>query len=255
MWAAANYCGLYLLPMMRTPISDLQPELVAGIPEERRELARERLLAPVESLRPGPWTPATRDGGGIGVLILDGLLMRDVVLGDTVATEIVGRGDILRPAQHDGAAAPVPFDVEWRVMQPTTLARLDRTFAAELAQWPEVVEAVVGAAVRRSQSLALHLAVCHMRRVHTRLLVFMWHMADRWGKVGTEGVQVPLKLSHRALGQLVGAQRPSVTTALRQLTAEGLVSRAADGTWLLHGDPPETLEQLREAAAARARTG
>jgi CRP/FNR family transcriptional regulator, cyclic AMP receptor protein len=118
-----------------------------------------------------------------------------------------------------------------------------------------VVEAIVGAAVRRSQSLALHLAVCHMRRVHTRLLVFMWHMADRWGKVGTEGVHVPLKLSHRALGHLVGAQRPSVTTALRQLAAEGLVSRAADGTWLLHGDPPQTLEQLRDAAAARARTG
>jgi CRP/FNR family cyclic AMP-dependent transcriptional regulator len=242
---------------MRTPISDLHPELVAGVPAERRELARERLLAPVESLRPGPWTPAMRDGGGIGILIVDGLLMRDVVLGDTVATEIVGRGDILRPTEHDGTAAPVPFDVEWRVMQATRLARLDRAFAVELAQWPEVVEAVVGAAVRRSHSLALHLAVCHLRRVHTRLLVFMWHMADRWGKVGTDGVHVPLKLSHRALGHLVGAQRPSVTTALRQLTAEGLVSRPTDGTWLLHGDPPETLAQLRDAAAAdaRARTG
>jgi CRP/FNR family transcriptional regulator, cyclic AMP receptor protein len=241
--------------MARTPIADVHPELVAGVPAERRQLAHERLLAPLEPLRPGPWTPAIRDRGGIGVLIVDGLLMRDVVLGDTVATEIVGRGDILRPAEHDGTAAPVPFDVEWRVLQPTTLAWLDRAFAVELAQWPEVVEAVVGAAVRRSQSLALHLAVCHLRRVHTRLLVFMWHMADRWGKVGTEGVHVPLKLSHRALGHLIGAQRPSVTTALRQLTAEGLVSRAADGTWLLHGDPPETLAQLRDAArdsAARA---
>src|SRR4051812_49796902 len=76
--------------------------------------------------------------------------MRDVVLGDTVATEIVGRGDILRPAEHDGAAAPVPYDVEWRVMQPATLARLDRAFAAELAQWPEVVEAGGGGAPRGS---------------------------------------------------------------------------------------------------------
>src|SRR3954453_18047881 len=241
--------------MARTPIADLHPELVAEIPEGRRELARERLLASVARLGVGPWTPSIGHGGGIGILIVDGLLMRDVVLGETVATEIVGRGDVLRPTEHDGTEAPVPFDVEWRVMQPTTLARLDRAFAAELAQWPEVVEAIVAAAVRRSQSLALHLAVCHLRRVHTRLLVFMWHMADRWGKVGTEGVQVPLKLSHRALGHLVGAQRPSVTTALRQLTAEGLVSRAADGTWLLHGGPPETLEQLHEAAAARARTG
>jgi CRP/FNR family transcriptional regulator, cyclic AMP receptor protein len=242
--------------MARTPIADLHPDLVAGIPEGRRDLARERLVAPVEHLRPGPWTPGAGAGGGIGLLITDGLLMRDVVLAETVATEIVGRGDILRPSEHDGAGAPVPFDVEWRVMQPTTLAVLDRAFGAELAQWPEAVEAIVATAVRRSQSLALHLAVCHLRRVHTRLLVFLWHMADRWGRVGTEGVHVPLKLSHRALGHLVGAQRPSVTTALRQLTAEGLVSRAPDGTWMLHGNPPETLEQLRAAAGGpAARTG
>ena len=238
--------------MARVPIADLHPELVAGVPEGRRELARERLVAPVERLGIGPWTPPMGAGDGIGLLIIDGLLMRDVVLGETVATEIVGRGDILRPSQHDGTGAPVPFDVEWRVMQPTTLALLDRAFAAELAQWPDAVEAVVAAAVGRSQSLALHLAVCHLRRVHTRLLVFMWHMADRWGKVGKDGVHVPLKLSHRALGHLVGAQRPSVTTALRQLTAEGLVSRAPDGTWMLHGSPPATLEQLREAAAGPA---
>jgi DNA-binding GntR family transcriptional regulator len=64
---------------------------------------------------------------------------------------------------------------------------------------------------------------------------------------------VPLNLSHRALGHLVGAQRPSVTTALRQLTSEGLVSRCADGTWMLHGEPPATLAELRAAVAADTR--
>ena len=225
--------------------------------DERRRLARERLLAPVERLPVGPWRPAVDDSAGIGLLIVEGLLMRDVVLGETVAAEIVGRGDILRPSAHDGAGAPVPFDVEWRVMQPTTLALLDRQFATALSQWPEAVEMVVSGAVRRSHSLAVQLAVGHLRRVHTRLLVLLWHMADRWGKVGPQGVHVPLGLSHRALGHLVGAQRPSVTTALRQLTSEGLVSRSADGTWMLHGDPPETLEELRAAVAGdtRAHTG
>src|SRR3954447_17114904 len=234
---------------MRVPIADLHPELVARVPEEQRALARERLLAPLQRLPPGAWKPRVESGAGIGLLIVDGLLMGHVLLGDTVATEIVGRGDILRPAEHDGTGAPVPFDVDWRVMQPTTFAVLDRPFGNELARWPDVVEALVSAAVRRSQSLALHLAMCHLRRVHTRLLVFMWHMADRWGTVGTDGVHVPLNLSHRALGQLVGAQRPSVTTALHQLGAEGLVSRVADRTWLLHGDPPETLARLRDAPA------
>ena len=233
--------------MARVPIADLYPELVAEMPEQRREAARKELVAHVENLSTGPWTPGRERTGGVGILIVDGLLTRDVVLGETVATEIVGRGDVLRPAQHEGSGAPVPFDVEWRAIQPTTIAHLDRPFAAALARWPEAVEAIVAAAVRRSQSLALHLAVCHLRRVHTRVLVMMWHMADRWGKVGTEGVHVPLKLSHRALGHIVGAQRPSVTTALRRLAAEGRVSRRADGTWMLHGDPPETLARLRAA--------
>jgi CRP/FNR family transcriptional regulator, cyclic AMP receptor protein len=243
--------------MARVPIADLHPELVASMSDERRRLARERLLAPLERPPVGPWRPVVDDTGGIGLLIVEGLLIRDVVLGDTVAAEIVGRGDILRPAEHDGTGAPVPFDVEWRVMHPTTLAILDRPFTAALSQWPEVVEMLVAGAVRRSQSLAVQLAVGHLRRVHTRLLVLLWHMADRWGKVGPQGVHVPLALSHRALGHLVGAQRPSVTTALRQLTSEGLVSRAADGTWMLHGSPPETLEELRAAVAgdSRAETG
>jgi CRP/FNR family cyclic AMP-dependent transcriptional regulator len=233
--------------MNRVPIADVFPELVADVPAQRRRAARDQLTAPLERVPVGPWAPPAGEPAGIGILVVEGLMMRDVVLGDTVATEIVGQGDILRPAQHDGSGAPVPFEVEWRVIQPTTLAHLDRLFSSALAQWPAAVEAIVAAAVRRSMSLALQLAVGHLRRVHPRILVLMWHMADRWGKVGSDGVHVPLKLSHRALGQLVGAQRPSVTTALQQLTAEGRISRRTDGTWMLHGDPPDTLERLRAA--------
>src|SRR5947207_1273264 len=122
--------------MARVPIADLYPELVAEMPDQRRQAAREQLLARVDTMPTGLWTPGRESAGGIGILVVDGLMMRDVVLSETVATEIVGRGDVLRPAQHDGAEAPVPFDVEWRVMQPTTLAHLDRAFASALAPWP-----------------------------------------------------------------------------------------------------------------------
>jgi CRP/FNR family cyclic AMP-dependent transcriptional regulator len=89
--------------------------------------------------------------------------------------------------------------------------------------------------------------------VDVRLLVMMWYLADRWVKVTPGGVNVPLRLTHQTLGRLVGAQRPSVTTALKQLAVEGLLTRAADGSWLLHGDAPDTLERLRDqTASARA---
>ena len=73
-----------------------------------------------------------------------------------------------------------------------------------------------------------------------RLLVLMWSLAERWGRVGPDGVRLPLALPHRTLATLVGARRPSVTTALSGLARDGLVERTPDG-WLLHGDPVDVL--------------
>jgi hypothetical protein len=37
---------------------------------------------------------------------------------------------------------------------------------------------------------------------------------------------------------MVGARRPSVTTALGQLMARGAIERRQDGAWILRGGPP-----------------
>ena len=224
---------------------------------EHERLARQYALATLEVLQPGLWQPRRElqpEPGHLGVLVLEGLLTRDVVLGETLATELVGRGDVLRPADHDGEDAPVPFDVVWHVLEPTRVAILDRDFARVVGHWPEVMEVLMHGAVKRAQSLAVNLAVSHLRRVDVRLLVMMWYLADRWGRVRPDGVHVPLRLTHQTLGRLVGAQRPSVTTSLKQLADEGRLTREDDSTWLLHGEPPDTLERLRaETAPARVR--
>jgi CRP/FNR family cyclic AMP-dependent transcriptional regulator len=238
-------------------VVDAFPELVAGLDEERAEQARHQALATVEALPAGTWQPdfeTQRGPGHLGLLVISGLLTREVLLGSTVATEIVGRGDILRPADHDGDSAPVPFGVRWNVLEPTRVAILDARFASVVGQWPETVEVLIRGAIKRAHSLALHLAVGHLRRVDTRLLVLLWHLADRWGHVEPEGVHMPLRLTHQTLGRLVGAQRPSVTTALRELTDAGRVTRREDGSWLLVGQPPETLERLRAAAGTEPRS-
>src|SRR3954449_3641845 len=227
-------------------VIDAFPEMAHQLDAEQERLARQYALATLAGLKPGLWRPRReiqREPGHLGLLVLDGLLTRDVVMGETLATELVGRGDILRPVDHDGQDAPVPFDVVWRVLEPTEIAVLDRRFAKVLGHWPEAMEVIVRGAVRRAQSLAVVLAVSHLRRVDVRLLVIMWYLADRWGKVTPRGVHVPLRLTHQTLGRLVGAQRPSVTTALKELATEGRMTRADDGTWLLHGDPPDTLER------------
>jgi DNA-binding IclR family transcriptional regulator len=71
---------------------------------------------------------------------------------------------------------------------------------------------------------------------------------------------LPLRLTHETLAGLSGAQRPSVTTALRTLERDGALRRDEQGGWLLLGDPPGDAERavgehdrIRPAAeAARA---
>ena len=64
-----------------------------------------------------------------------------------------------------------------------------------------------------------------------------------------DGVVVPPPLSHQRLADLIGAHRPSVTTAMGELTRAGTLSRRDDGDWVLHGAPPEKLRHHRLAAA------
>jgi CRP-like cAMP-binding protein len=92
------------------------------------------------------------------------------------------------------------------------------------------------------------LAIAHHPRVEDRLLLTLWHLGERWGRVRRDGIVVVLPLSHQRLADLIGAHRPSTTTAIGELTRAGLLSRGDDGHWVLHGSPPEKLRHHRLAA-------
>jgi CRP/FNR family transcriptional regulator, cyclic AMP receptor protein len=214
----------------RVRVVEAFPEIVEHLDPEQREQARRQLVADLVVAKAGRWTPQvpTDAPGHLGLLVLDGLLSRDVILEKPLATELVGQGDLLRPSDRDGADAPVPFEVSWTVLEPARFAVLDPVFA---------------------HSLAITLAVSNLRRVDVRLLMLLWYLADRWGRVTPDGVIVPLRLTHETLARLVGAQRPSVTTAIRQLEQEDHLRRTQDRLWLLCGAPPERMTR-HEAAAS-----
>jgi hypothetical protein len=228
------------------------PDLYDRVPDPERPRAVAEAIARVQTLDLGMWDEPDspedhRDG--FGLLVLDGLLARRVTLGRFDCTELLGQGDLLRPWSFAGGSpASVPSKVTWNVVEPVRLAALDRRFAVSVAPWPEVTASLMDRIVQRARWLAFQLAVCHVVRVDTRLLLMMWQFADRWGRMTRDGARVSLPVTHSVLASVVGARRPSVTTALGRLQGHGLIERLPDGAWLLHGAPPEDYARLEAEA-------
>lgn len=244
MWrhpAAANTLSSMASGNAFVRVLEEDPELAVGLDPTSLQLATRHAIAAVELVPQGKWTPMRPPEGGeghLGLLVLDGLLMRDVTFARAACTELIGRGDLLRPWDWEREVVTVRPQVAWTALQPLRLAVLDRRITAIIGRWPELVSAVVARAVRHSFELATDQATSHLTRVDARLELLFWRLADRWGKVGRDGVVLELPLTHQVLGRLVGAQRPSVTTALSELSRRGVVERREDGAWVLRSDPP-----------------
>lgn len=218
-------------------LAEQDPELFEGLPEGKRREALARAVAPVLDLRRGVWGGDVREQAEgsdvLGLLVLDGMLLRNVHVGRRPRSELIGRGDLARPWEHQGELASLPFGADWRVLERSRVAVLDARFLAIACRWPTVISALLGRSVRRSHGLALQLAITDVRHISHRLLLLFWHLADRWGRVGPDGVTIPLRLTHEVIAQLAGAQRPTVSTALQALGRRGLLTRLPDRTWLL----------------------
>ena len=223
------------------PLLDVDPELGEGLAGAELEAAGRAVVVQVRALEAGSWDPHTEDWpsvASVGMLMLDGVATRDIAFAGRTTTELLGAGDVLRPWEDDVQFDPLPFTVVWHIHERTRVGLLDARFALATARWPTLAGAISRRHVRRARALSFQLAIAQLPRVDDRLLVLLWAMAERWGRVAPQGVRLPLRLPHRTLATLVGARRPSVTTALSGLAREGLVERTEDG-WLLHGDPTE----------------
>jgi CRP/FNR family transcriptional regulator, cyclic AMP receptor protein len=224
----------------RCRVLELDPGLADAIPAELRERAIDECLAKEVAIPTGRWRGApTVNGhaGGIGLLVLEGLLVRRVGIEGRFGAELLGEGDLLRPWEGEDELPTLPMTTAWRVLESARVAVLDEDFAAHLADYPQLAGRLVARAVGRSRNMAVNMAIVHQARVDVRLHMLFWHLAARWGKVGSSGVTVPLRLTHAVLAELAAARRPTVTSALTGLAKRGLVC-PSDAGWVLGGEPP-----------------
>ncbi len=226
------------------------PDLAESVPVALRPQAVESCVARTSTIATGRWRVQGVDsvGAGIGLLVLDGLLLRRVGIDGRFGAELLGQGDLLQPWQGEPGSGALPQTTGWRVLEPVRLAILDEAAARRLAAYPELTGRLVGRALDRSRHLAVNMAIVHQARVNIRLHMMFWHLAERWGRVRSEGVFLPLALTHSVLADLVAARRPTVTTGLAELYRQELVRDLPRG-WLLLGDPPGELLETRAATA------
>jgi CRP/FNR family transcriptional regulator, cyclic AMP receptor protein len=229
---------------------DLDDDLAQELEVRMRFTARQDATVRLLDADPGgcdlaPWFAVVERGPGL--LILDGLIAVDTRVADRTTTELVGGGDLLQPlGTHEDEM--VDCETVWRALTPARLALLDTGFAERIRPWPQVLNAIFRRAERRANDLDVIRAISSQPRLEVRLVLLLWHLAARWGRVEPAGFRLRLPLTHRLLGQLVAAERPSVSHALRRLSQAGIVTGAA-GDWHLHGSVETHLESLIERTA------
>jgi CRP/FNR family cyclic AMP-dependent transcriptional regulator len=217
-------------------------------------LAQRRSGARLLTLAPGTWSPVedpAEAAGLLGLLVLEGFIVSRVTLAARRSAEVLGPGDVIRPFEaHADLFPTIPWQVSWHVLQRARLALLDERFQQTMAAaYPQVICRLAGRQSRRCHEQAVTLAIVQLPQLGARLHFTLWRLASRFGYVARDGVVLPLRLSHELLAELVAAQRPSVTHALKELEATGLVARHPTGHWRLAGRAPSTLAELARATA------
>ena len=173
------------------------------------------------------------------IMVLEGVVVREVVLGTTTASELLGPTDVVDIGM--GGEAVLNSTTVWNVPEHARVAVLDDRLLLMLRRWPSIGRVLLARAAQREARICVHRAIAQLPRVEQRVLAFFAYLAERWGRVSSSGLIIPLHLTHEGLGRLIGARRPTVSLALKQLSALELLVRREDGSWLL---PPDALAQL-----------
>jgi CRP-like cAMP-binding protein len=178
------------------------------------------------------------EDGGFGALVLEGMLMHRLRMGDQLTVRLLGPGDIVSLA--GSGQSMLLEESSYTATASTRLAVFGDKLLAAVHRWPRLAAGLFVRVGEQSDRLAAQLAICQLPRVDQRVLSLLWLLAESWGHVGSAGTMLPVSLTHDALGALIGARRPTVTLALGELSERGAIVRQDRGWLLLEAPPPSS---------------
>ena len=223
-------------------VFDHDPDLLEGLDPADAAAARAIGVAPTLRLGTGRWTPphVRLCGRILGMLVLDGLLVRCVEVNGVLCPELLGRGDLLRPWDDGQEERELGLTSSWKVIEPVTLAVLDGRFVETIRRWPWISHALIGRCVQRSRSMAFRTAIPQIRRADERLRMLFRDLSARWGRVTPHGIVVPLPLTNQLIAQLVCLRRPTASSTMTRLARDGEIVRRPGAGFLVNLDvaPP-----------------
>src|SRR4051812_17190228 len=114
------------LEVRAASLFDVDPELGETLDPRQLTEARARAVVAVLDLPSGPWSPDGLEeltARPFAVLIVDGLVIRDLLLAGSTATELLGPGDLVDLRKPDDALLPTV--TRWSVPHAARLAILD----------------------------------------------------------------------------------------------------------------------------------
>src|SRR5215218_9997125 len=103
---------------------EVDPDLGSLLSDTRRADAERDLVVRTYQVAAGPWDVARMSGTSsdhIGLLMLEGVLSRELIVADHVSAELLGPGDVLRPWQTGNRASLLPVEAVWSVLSPVTV--------------------------------------------------------------------------------------------------------------------------------------
>jgi hypothetical protein len=220
---------------------EVDPDLFGFLtPEE--ECAAARLTLPVLTVTHADIEISTQveHAKAFAALVLDGMLVHRVRIGDHPALRLFGPADVLC---FGGEPSPIIVaESRCSSLSQTRLALLGGNLLIAARRFPQIVQGLSARIAEQSQRDAAHLAASQLPRVEQRLIAIMWLLAEKWGYVSAAGTVLPLAFTHETLGALIGARRPTVTLALRQLAERGQLLKHHHG-WLIIEPPPGSCNQ------------
>jgi CRP/FNR family transcriptional regulator, cyclic AMP receptor protein len=168
----------------------------------------------------GRWVLVWENPGGVaawsarcGWVVVDGVVFLWMVLGEHRMIELLGPGDVVGvPAAEEAPGLGAMVSV--LAASDVVLLGLCMSFLRAAQRWPSLLWTVLARREAQRERLAVQGLSGHFPRAQTRVLLMLWHLAQRCGRVTPEGLVVPLALTRALLGELTGARRSTVTLAV-----------------------------------------